>query len=195
MTAADPPLWTLVAGPQYRTPDLDGVDAVLAESQELSLLRTTYVDTLDLRILRSGGELRHEAGRGWTLVLGSGEHSVQHAPRVHHFDGTQAVPAAALDLLTGYTRGAPVRPVLHTRTERRDVTLSDAQGEIIGRLRDDLVTVMHGRRIATRFRELEVLGGGNGHASPAPLAAVVAALREAGAAPASSAPTATRAMG
>ena len=195
MTAADPPYWTLVAGPQYRTPDLSGVDGVLAESPELSLLRTTYVDTLDLRILRSGGELRHEAGHGWTLVLGSGEHAAQHAPRVHHFDGSQAVPAAALDLLTGYTRGAPVRPVLHTRTERRDVSLSDTEGVTIGRLRDDLVTVMHGRRIATRFRELEVLGGGNGHPSPAPLAAVVAALREAGAAPASSAPTATRAMG
>ena len=167
----------------------------MADSQELSLLRTTYVDTIDLRILRSGGELRHDAGHGWTAVLGSGENAAQHAALVHQFEGTQAVPADALDLLTGFTRGAPVRAVLHTRTERRDVLLSDAEGAALGRLRDDLVTVMHGRRIATRFRELEVVGNGNGHATTAAMAAVVATLRAAGAAPASAAPTATRAMG
>lgn len=195
MSAADPSRWTLVAGPQFRPPELDSVDGVTAQVQELSLLRTTYLDTLDLRILRSGGELRHEAGRGWTVVLGSGENAAQHVARVHHFDGTQTVPAAALELLTGYTRGAPVRPVLYTRTERRDVILSNGEEQAIGRLRDDLVTVMHGRRIATRFRELEVVAAGEHAGETARLATVVAALRDAGAAPASSAPTATRAMG
>ncbi|MBV8528071.1 MAG: CHAD domain-containing protein [Candidatus Dormibacteraeota bacterium] len=195
MSAADASRWTLVAGPQFRTPELDSVDGIVAGAPELTLLRTIYVDTIDLRILRSGGELRLEHGRGWTVVLGSGENAAQHVARVHHFDGTQGVPPAALDLLTGYTRGAPVRPVLHTRTERRDVVLTDGDEQELGTLRDDLVTVMHGRRIATRFRELEVVASGDGNGEQARLASVVAALRAAGAAPASSAPTATRAMG
>lgn len=195
MTPADPSRWTLVAGPQFRTPELNALVGVVPGTAELSLLRTAYVDTIDLRILRNGGELRIEAGRGWTLVLGSGEHAAQHVARVHQFDGGLAVPPEALDLLTGFTRGAPVRPVLHTRTERRDVPLSDTDGALLGRLRDDLVTVMHGRRIATRFRELEVVSEDTGAAARAPLAEVVAVLREAGAAPASSAPTATRALG
>lgn len=193
MSAADPSRWTLVAGPQYRTPDLDTVDGVVTRTQELSLLRTTYFDTPDLRLLRSGGELRHEAGRGWTLVLGSGESAAQHVSAVHHFEDTHAVPPAAVDLLTGFTRGSPLRPVLHTRTERRDVLLETAGGEGAGRLRDDLVTVMQGRRIATRFREIEIVAAPDG--SSASLGVVVAALRDAGAAPATSAPTATRAMG
>ena len=195
MSVADPSQWSLVAGPQFRTPDLSAVDGVVAGAPELTLLRTVYVDTNDLRILRSGGELRLEYGRGWTVVLGSGDNAAQHVARVHHFDGTQAVPAAALDLLTGFTRGAPVRPVLHTRTERRDVTLSNGDQQALGTLREDLVTVMHGRRIATRFRELEVVAAGAADGEDARLADVVAALRGAGAAPASSAPTATRALG
>lgn len=193
MTAADPSRWTLVAGPQYRAPDIDTVDGVATRAQALSLLRTTYFDTVDLRLLRSGGELRHEAGHGWTLVLGSGEGAAQHVARLHHFGDSHAVPTAATDLLTGFTRGAPLRPVLHTRTERRDVQLQAAGGEEAGRLRDDLVTVMQGRRIATRFRELEIVAARAG--SGASLGAVVAALRDAGAAPATAAPTATRAMG
>ncbi|HEX6539998.1 MAG TPA: CHAD domain-containing protein [Candidatus Dormibacteraeota bacterium] len=195
MTPVDPYRWTLVAGPQFRTPELTGLEGVVAGTPELSLLRTAYVDTIDLRILRNGGELRIESGRGWTVVLGSGEHTAQHVARVHHFDGGLAVPAQALDLLMGYTRGAPVRPVLNTRTERREVPLKSTDNDDLGRLRDDLVTVMHGRRIATRFRELEVVPVETGSAPPAPLAEVVAALREAGATPASSAPTATRALG
>lgn len=192
---ADVSRWMLVAGPQFRTPELETVDGVVTGSTEMTMLRTAYVDTIDLRILRSGGELRVEADRGWTVILGSGDHAAQHVARVHHFDGGLAVPPAALDLLTAFTRGAPLRPVLHTRTERREVQLSDATGADIGRLRDDLVTVMHGRRIATRFREFEVVSNSGESASAAPLAEVIAALRAGGAAPASAAPTATRAMG
>lgn len=193
MTAADPSRWTLVAGPHYRPPDIDTVDGVATRTQGLSLLRTTYYDTPDLRLLRSGAELRRETGRGWTAVLGSGDSAAQHVAPVHQFADSHATPAAAIDLLTGFTRGAPLRPVLHTRTERREVLLQAAGGEDAGSLRDDLVTVMQGRRIATRFRELEIIAAGDG--AGASLGAVVAALRDAGAAPATSAPTATRAMG
>ena len=188
------PRWTLVAGPHYRAPDLSVIDGIEIEAHDVELLRTTYHDTADLRILRWGGELRHEPGRGWTVILGSGDSGALHVTRVHTLDGSAAVPRQALDLLTGFTRRAPVRPVLHTRTERRETSIT-AGGVPLGSLRDDLVTVMHGRRIATRFRELEVSGVDGVPERGTALVTVVAALRAAGAAPAPRAGTAVRAMG
>ena len=194
MTSAPPARWTLVAGPHYRAPDLSAIDGIEIEPHELALLRTTYHDTADLRILRWGGELRHDTAHGWTVILGSGDGGALHVTREHSLDGSATVPREALDLLTAFTRRAPVRPVLHTRTERRETDIV-AGGSLVGRVRDDLVTVMHGRRIATRFREIDVSAAGDALQRDSPLAAVVAALRAAGAAPAARVGTAVRAMG
>ncbi|MBV8196202.1 MAG: CHAD domain-containing protein [Candidatus Dormibacteraeota bacterium] len=186
--------WTLVAGPQFRAPDLSAVDGVITEPSELSLLRTTYHDTADLRILRWGGELRHDAGRGWTVLLGDGERGAQHVSQLLHFADSPLVPAEAIDLLTAFTRRAPIRPVLRTRTERSELRITGTDGIVHGRLRDDLITVMQGRRIATRFREIEVVdSSSNGGAGS--VAALVEALRGAGAAPSPASGTAIRAMG
>lgn len=185
--------WTLVAGPQYKALDLAGTTGVLTQDSATTRFRTTYYDTTDLRILRWGALLCTEAGRGWRLSLGGGERGALHVERERRYPASAAPPSEAIDLLTGFTRGAPLQPVLHTRTDRSDVELAAADGAAIGRLRDDLVTVMEGRRIATRFRELVATGvstnGGSG------VDAVVAALRSAGASPAHDESAAARALG
>ena len=186
--------WTLVAGPRYHAPDLGAVEGVVAGPAAATRVRATYYDTADLRILRWGGELRLEAGHGWFVSLGTGERGALHVERERRFAASPTVPAGALDLLTGFTRGAACKPVLHTRTDRHDVGLASAEGALIGRLRDDLVTVMEGRRIAARFREIVATGVGvNGEGTA--MGAVVAALCDSGAVPAHLAPTAVRAIG
>jgi CHAD domain-containing protein len=148
----------LGARPGFRLPHLDGVaEGVSAVPGEAERLRAEYLDTQDLRLARWGASLRHRPPEGWTVKLpteGSGsilrrdERSFPGSPR--------RPPADAMDLLTAYLRGSPVAPVAVIRTVRRSVQLVDGGGKPSAVVSDDEVSVMDGRRVASRFRELEV---------------------------------------
>jgi CHAD domain-containing protein len=66
------------------------------------------------------------------------------------------MPVGAADLLRAYVRGAELAPVLRLRTVRRHVELTDELGRRVAVVTDDEVSTMLGRRVAARFREIEV---------------------------------------
>ncbi|MGH8984110.1 MAG: CHAD domain-containing protein [Acidimicrobiia bacterium] len=149
----------LAPAPGFRLPDLTGVvPGVETGASETIELQATYFDTADLRLVRAGASLRHRSDEGWTVKLPEpGAHDDLLVRGEHHFDGpTGAPPTAALDLVLGFVRTAPVQAVGRLRTRRNRVELLDADGKPLGEVVDDVVSVLDGRRLAARFRELEV---------------------------------------
>jgi CHAD domain-containing protein len=180
--------------PGFRLPDLDGCGGLTATERDPLLLQTTYYDTEDLRLARSGASLRYRNHDGWTVklpgvvidgMLVRGEHRVE--------GRTGAPPEAAVDLVRGYVRTARVGAVARLRTRRARIDLVDADGKPQAEVVDDEVSVLDGRRVATRFRELEVEII---ESAPTSLATEVAArLRDAGAGDPDPTPKIVRALG
>src|SRR5207302_4535692 len=149
----------LAAPPAFRLLDLGGIaDGIVATSSGERRLLTVYWDTQDLRLIRWGCTLRHRAGEGWTVKLpdpGGGNGLLSRME--HTFPGPPTrPPEAALDLVRVYVRTAPVVPVARMRTVRRVVALHSADGQRLAEIDDDEVSVYDGRRVAARFREIEV---------------------------------------
>jgi CHAD domain-containing protein len=173
----------LGAAPGFHLPALDGVlEGIQAEPAEERRLETVYHDTPDLRLARWGVSLRHRAKEGWTLKLPSSEDAPDGglAREEMEFEGSGSrVPAPALQLLAAYVRGSKLEPVARLSTWRRTVRLRDPEARLLAEVVDDEVSVLEGRRVAARFREVEV------ELKPAAgeelLEAVVARLRGAGA--------------
>lgn len=182
----------------FRMPEI-GEEGLVAATREPQRLVTTYLDTPDLRLVRWGSSLRRRQGerRGviWTVKLPAEEEGSLLVRAEHDFPGgdPRRPPAAAVDLLRAYVRGASLSPVARLRTVRRGVNLSDELGRPIAAVTDDEVSVMDGSRVASRFRELEVeLAPG----VPAAVAeTIVARLLEAGAGPVENVPKLRRALG
>jgi len=180
--------------PGFRLPDLDGCGGLAAVGRDPLLLQATYFDTDDLRLARAGASLRYRNHDGWTVklpgvfvdgMLVRGEHRVE--GRV----GTP--PGAAVDLVRAYVRTAPLGPVARLRTRRARIDLVDQDGKPQAEVVDDEVSVLDGRRVAARFRELEVEIVED---APVSLAnEVVGRLRDAGAGDPDPTPKIVRALG
>jgi CHAD domain-containing protein len=103
--------------------------------------------------------LRHREGQGWTTKLpaeaGGGDMLIRSEFAFPGEDATMP-PDEAVDLIRAYVRTATLRPVVRLRTIRRRVQLLDLEDRLLGEVVDDEVSVLSGRRIAARFRELEV---------------------------------------
>lgn len=173
----------LGAAPGFHLPALDGVlDGVQAEPAEERRLETVYHDTPDLRLARWGVSLRHRAKEGWTLKLPSAEDAPAGGLARQELEfpgGPSRVPPPALQLLAAYVRGSRLEPVARLSTWRRTVRLRDPEAQVLAEVVDDEVSVLEGRRVAARFREVEVEL--KAAAGPDLLEAVVARLRAAGA--------------
>jgi CHAD domain-containing protein len=145
----------------FRLPELGG-DGLVATGMEPQRLVTVYVDTPDLRIARWGSSLRYRQGegqdKGWTVKLPSPTNGSQLVRTEVNFEGDDArkLPTAAADLLRAYVRGQELAPVARLQTVRRGVEIDDDAGRRLAVVTDDEVSVMDGRRVASRFRELEV---------------------------------------
>ncbi|MEJ7764963.1 MAG: CYTH and CHAD domain-containing protein [Acidimicrobiales bacterium] len=165
-------------------------------------LTATYWDTADLRLTRSGLSLRHRSAgdgseRGWTVKLPAGGAAGPVLDRSEvAFSGPDSQPPAeAAALVTATTRGRPLEPVARLVTKRRRRHVLDADGRVALEVCDDLVSVMDGRRVADRFRELEVELAPGGHDGPALLPLVVERLRDGGAGAPDPTPKIARALG
>ena len=160
----------LGAGPAFHLPDLAGViEGVAVGPSETVRLETIYYDTPDLRLARWGVSLRHRAGEGWTLKLSSppsapGKPAALLERDELSFEGSaRTPPAAALEVVRAYVRKEELVPVARLSTVRRRVRLVDATGVRVAEVVDDEVSVRDGRRVAARFREIEVeVPGTNG---------------------------------
>jgi CHAD domain-containing protein len=148
----------LGAPPSFRLPSLDGVaDGVSAEPREPQRLSATYLDTDDLRLTSWGVSLRFRNDEGWTVKLPIDEVDGLLVRGEHTFGGNVRRPAPeAIDLVQAFVRTGELRPQVRLRTVRRGVVLRSEDGDKLADVVDDEVSVLDGRRIAARFRELEV---------------------------------------
>lgn len=183
--------------PGFVLPDLAS-DELSATVLPPRRVLAVYHDTEDLAIVRWGCSLRHREGEGWTVKLpAAGEDDV--LTRAEHvFPGADGAggrkpPEEALDLVRAYVRGRQVAPVARMQTLRRTVELADLLGRPAVVVTDDEVSVMQGRRVASRFREVEVelAPGAPGEL----LEPVLGRLLEAGAGPVDNVPKLRRALG
>ncbi|TMF68071.1 MAG: CYTH and CHAD domain-containing protein [Chloroflexi bacterium] len=153
----------LGAGPAFHLPDLAGViEGVAVAPPETVRMETVYYDTADLRLARWGVSLRRRAGEGWTLKLAQPPSTPGKPGAVLERDeltfqgGAAKPPEAALEVVRAYVRKAELVPVARLSTVRRRVRLVDATGTRVAEVVDDEVSVRDGRRVAARFREIEV---------------------------------------
>src|SRR5690348_1064834 len=167
-------------------------------------METVYYDTPDLRLARWGVSLRHRAGEGWTLKLAPPP-SVPGKPTAVlerdelTFQGAaKKPPAEAIEVVRAYVRRAELVPVARLSTVRRRVRLVDASGTRVAEVVDDEVSVRDGRRVAARFREIEVEvpAQANGEsAGDGVITPLVTRLRNAGAGAPDPTPKHIRALG
>jgi CHAD domain-containing protein len=181
----------------FTLPDLNGVaEGITAVARPERSLRAVYHDTVDLRLARWGVTLRHRSGEGsgWTVKLPEGEQGPALVRREVNCDGPAGrVPTAASDLVRAFVRNTPLVPVAQMRTRRRAVELLDVEGQAVAEVVDDEVSVLHGGRVAARFREVEVEV--TDRAAPALLDTVIACLHEVGAGEPDPTPKLVRALG
>lgn len=185
----------LAAAPSFRMPSLDGLaNGVTSSPREPERLSTTYLDTDDLRLARWGVSLRHRVGEGWTVKLPpQGDGALLVRSELTFAGNGRRPPIEAVDLVQAFIRTAELRPRTSLKTIRRRVELHDAEGHLLADVVDDEVSVLEGRRIAARFRELEVEIGDD--TPPGLLDAVVAVFRQAGAGAPDPTPKYIRALG
>jgi len=193
----------LGAGPAFHLPDLAGViEGVAVAPPETVRMETVYYDTPDLRLARWGVSLRHRAGEGWTLKLSPTSSGALLERDELTFQGAaRKPPQGALEVVRAYVRRSELVPVARLSTVRRRVRLVDATGTRVAEVVDDEVSVRDGRRVAARFREIEVeVPSSNGTETPDNAAAdvitpLVTRLRGAGAGAPDPTPKHIRALG
>jgi CHAD domain-containing protein len=147
----------LEASPQFHLPDLTGIEGAVATPPQTRQLHTTYWDTPDLRLARWGCSLRYRRDEGWTVKLAPAHEGQLMVREELNFPGSPGrPPGAALDLLRAYVRRSPLVPVATLRTKRVGMRLVNARGAQLAEVVDDEVSVLEGRRLALRFRQIEV---------------------------------------
>lgn len=185
----------LGAGPAFHLPDLAGViEGVDVGPSETVRLETVYYDTPDLRLARWGVSLRRRAGEGWTLKLPPAKGGAVLERDELTFEGGTKPPQGALEVLRAYVRHASLVPVARLSTVRRRVRLVDPYGTRVAEVVDDEVSVRDGRRVAARFREIEVEASGENGADGV-ITPLVTRLRVAGAGAPDPTPKHIRALG
>jgi CHAD domain-containing protein len=164
------------------------------------MLRAAYYDTDDLRLARSGVTLRYRTGEDappWQLKLPlPGDRAEDKDARTELAvpGRPNAVPAELQELVTAWARGKELRRIAVLRTARHPIGLLDGDGDELAEVVDDTVTVLDGRRVVGRFREIEVelADGRTGHDV---LSRVGGLLTDAGAERGALVPKVVRALG
>ena len=183
----------LAAGPSFRMPSLEGIVGTAPSSGE-ERLSTTYLDTDDLRLARWGVSLRHREGEGWTVKLPPETDGPLLLRSELTFAGNgRRPPPAAVDLVRAFVRSAELRPQTRLETVRHRTELRNSEGELLADVVDDDVSVLDGRRVATRVREVVVEGGQA--LPPGLLDTLLERLRSAGAGAPDPTPKYLRALG
>ena len=126
----------LEAGVGFRVPDLTGAwPGLSTRPQPEQHLQAIYMDTPDLRLLRSGLTLRHRTDRAtgtgtWTLKLPAPSQGAGLSRREMNWPGRPGpVPAEICSLVRAYRRTAPLGPVARLVTLRHRTLLCDRLGE------------------------------------------------------------------
>ncbi|MCU1486315.1 MAG: hypothetical protein JWN67_3061 [Actinomycetia bacterium] len=187
----------LAVWPGFVLPPLDDVaEGVLAVPVGEKRQEAVYYDAPDVRLARAGITLRHRSDDGWTLKLPDDGPVVEGGlsrTEIVVAGDPRTVPPELRARVASRLRTAVLGPVARLQTLRRRTDLVDAEGTVLAEVVDDEVSVLDGRRVALRFREVEVeLREG---ASTAMLGEVVSRLRAAGAGAPDPTPKVMRALG
>jgi CHAD domain-containing protein len=186
----------LAVDTDFRLPDLSHLGAGLEGIGDVTeRFVSSYHDTPDLRIVRWGASLRYRAAEGWTVKLPQGVQGSVTTRSEHAFDGGPGrAPAGAIDLVRGLVRDVAVGPVARLQTVRHHtrVACADDDHQVADVVVDD-VSVLEGRRIVDRFREVEVEFAADADGST--MSAVLDALTDAGARATEPSPKVVRALG
>jgi hypothetical protein len=123
-------------------------------------LEATYYDTAEFQLARWGVTLRHrtgEPGPAWTLKLpgGAEEHTLDRQ-ELRVAGDRAAVPREAADLVRAYVRGRGLIPVARLHTSRNPIDIRKPDGTLLAEIVDDAVSVHAGKRVTSRFREVEI---------------------------------------
>ncbi|MEV4517194.1 CYTH and CHAD domain-containing protein [Dactylosporangium sp. NPDC049525] len=180
----------------FTMPSMIGIaDVARVTAPDDQHLDATYYDTAGLRLTSGRVTLRRRSGgndAGWHLKRPSGgERSELQMPAKPK---QRTPPPEIATQIRALTRGEPLHPVARIRTHRVEQGLQDAAGTTIALVADDIVDTesLVGAGVVQRWRELEVeLVDG----SPADLARIDKALRDAGARPSASPSKLSRALG
>ncbi|CAN5676237.1 CYTH and CHAD domain-containing protein [soil metagenome] len=178
--------------PDLSRPD-DGWRAETDHAAERSV--STYHDTDDLRLARWGASLRYRTTDGWTVKLPHSTDGAVTARQERTFEGSAGRPPSdAVDLVRAIVRGAAMGPVVRLQTVRhRTRIVGVTDGQPLAELVEDEVSVLDGRRIVERFREVEFELDREADASA--IGPIVERLVDAGAQAASPVPKVVRALG
>jgi CHAD domain-containing protein len=184
--------------PGFTLPDLtDVVDGATVAPTEVQRLEATYHDTTDLRLARWGITLRYRTGEGdgdgWTLKLPKGSgNGVLVRDEINVVGDPRTVPVEILDHVAAWVRTATLQPVAKMQTQRSVTRLLGRNDVQLAEVVDDEVSVLDGRHVALRFREVEVELA---DADESLLDDVVSRLRAAGAGVPDPTPKVIRALG
>ncbi len=148
----------LSAGPGFHLPELEGVHpAVQSAVADSVRMETTYYDTADFDLARWGCSLRHRSREGWTVKLPMpAAGAVLERDELTFKGPATAPPPAALKVVRAYLRHRTLRRVARLSTLRHRVRLSGEGNKLLAEVVDDEVSVLEGRRVVSRFREIEV---------------------------------------
>ncbi|MPZ15373.1 MAG: CHAD domain-containing protein [Chloroflexi bacterium] len=186
--------------PSFIVPRFNGEGGVTA-TRELSTLEltSTYFDTPDLRLARSGVTLRHRLGETeepvWTLKLPNARRDAMVREEIDFQAAAgeeERPPDDAIDLALAFHRGDRLEPVARLVTLRRRWSLLGKENEELAEIADDEVSIIENDRMMARFHELELEARG---ADEDRLSSIAGHLRRAGAMPAEPIPKAVRALG
>src|ERR1044071_9595844 len=149
----------LAAWGGFALPALDDLGAdVTVEPLKTRKLHAQYYDPGDPRLARAAVSPRHRLGDDppWTVKLPDDDSGPVMSRREIPFEGPAGtVPPPAAALVRAYARGEALVPVARLKTERSRVGLR-VDDTAVAEIADDEVSVYHGRRLASRFREIEV---------------------------------------
>ena len=132
----------------FRLPELPG------RSLARHTLTSTYHDSRDFRLARAGVTLRRRVENRksvWQLKLPRGAARLE----LEVPGGPGDPPAALVELLPAYLRGAPLEPVATLRTKRSGVRVRDDGGTVADVTIDAVGVYDNGKSIGS-FREVEV---------------------------------------
>jgi CHAD domain-containing protein len=135
--------------------DADILDRLDGEPLEERRFTSTYYDTADFRLARSGVTLRRRVERGkslWQLKLPRDSAARLELERA---GGAAGPPAQIRDLLVAFLHGRELVPTAKLRTVRRGLRLA-ANGDSAADVVIDEVAVLDGRKVTGSFSDLEV---------------------------------------
>jgi CHAD domain-containing protein len=186
-----------LVGPEFKIPPLDAAGTSISSVVELptQALLAVYYDTPDLRLARSGLTLRRRTGEAgsasWTVKVPTID-DPDAREEVSYDAGPGEPPPEAKALVTAFVRGEELREVTRLRTKRLRWSLVGTGGKTLGELMDDRVSVLNGRMVIDRFREIEVESS---ELSDDGLKKIELVMLRAGASPPELTPKAVRALG